>query len=224
MKEPRVLQVLAEFGQDISQVRTSARVEVPKIPNDRIVRQLSHESLVLVSHKRINNIHVMYESGMRGGVSELLPVTLTLWKVLIELEKDLDDVVLLMQLQNPPLGVTNHCNAQEEACWAIIHNPKAFLQNGLQPQDVWQRRGHDVGVINMHRNDDDVSPTAMNEDRNVCVETPKTEFENKGDKVAVPLSGSLLPTIDSLLQQDTIVSTSDRGHCTVWNGHVALLL
>ena len=58
MKEPRVLQVLAEFGQDISQVRTSACVEVLKMPNDIIVGQLSHESLVLISHKKIFDRHV----------------------------------------------------------------------------------------------------------------------------------------------------------------------
>ena len=153
------------------------------MPNDRIVGQLSHESLVLISHRRVNDRHVLHESGMRGGsvvhVSELLPVTLTLWKVLIELEKDLEDVLLLMQLQNPPFGVKNHHNAQEEVCRAIIHNPKAFLQNGLQPQDTWQRRGHDVGVINMRRNDDDVSPTAMNEDRNIRVETPNRVREER---------------------------------------------
>ena len=70
----------------------------------------------------------------------------------------------------------------------------------------------------------EMSPTPMNEYRDVCVEPPKTKLEQKGDKVAVPLPWSLLQTVDRLLQQDTISSSSSRRHCPVWNGHVALLL
>ena len=98
---------------------------------------------------------------------ELLTISLTLGKVLVKLEEDLANVLLLMQLQNFPLGVTDHHNPQVAARRTIINNPEAFLKNALQPEDTGQRGGHDVSVINMHRDDDGVVPTPMNEEMSV---------------------------------------------------------
>ena len=97
--------------------------------------------------------------GMKGRsvvhVSELHPLCLPVRRYSIELKKDLADVCVRMEFQNSSLVSRTTCNAQEEACRASVHDPKAVLLKGLQPQDTWHR-GQDVSIIKMYRNDDDV--------------------------------------------------------------------
>ena len=66
----------------------------------------------------------------------------------------------------------------------------------------------------------------MKEDRNGRVETPKTEFEKKVDKVTSTLLGrkGFLQTIDILLNKDVMNSSAKRRDCIVWNGYTSLLL
>ena len=54
----------------------------------------------------------------------------------------------------------------------------------------------------------------MNEDRDVRVEPPKTELEQKFDKVAIPLLWSLLQAIDRLTHQLLLLGEAQL--CEEW--------